>query len=182
MYVEFTEQNPTTSPYQVVIQLLLNLCSENQSITSHSREPWIVQTVRKFLSVLNWILSLLLLSINWLLLEDCFHVHSYRLFFRLNILIPSKGHHRARFHIPPPSDHFEKHGSTCPDGAEPPFLCFRGYDLYESHPSATTFTILTATYCKLMLSFQQVQWEQMGLWSRETWVQNLVLPCTSWLY
>lgn len=180
MYVEFTEQNPTTSPYQVVIQLPFNLSSENQSITSHSKEPWIVQTVRKFLFVLNWILSLPLSSINWLLLEDCSHAHSDCLFFRLNILIPSMGHHRARFHIPTSTGHFKKHGLTSPDGAELPFLCFRGYDLYESHPSATTFTILTATvYCKLMLSFQQVKWEQIGLWSRETWVQNLVLPCTS---
>lgn len=97
MYVEFIEQNLTTSLHQTVIQRLLNLYNESKSITSERREPWIFQTIRKFLPALNWIISLL--SISWLLLEESFHVHSYFLFFRLNIPTPSKDHHRARFHV-----------------------------------------------------------------------------------
>lgn len=57
-----------------------------------------------------------LFLINWLLFEDCSHVHSCLLSFRQNILIPPKGHHRTRFHVFPPTSHFWKHGLTDSDG------------------------------------------------------------------
>ena len=53
MYIELIEQNPSASYHQVITQLLLNLSNESKSVTSQSRELWIVQMVRKLLLVLN---------------------------------------------------------------------------------------------------------------------------------
>lgn len=153
MYVEFIEQNLTTSLHQTVIQRLLNLYNESKSITSERREPWIVQTIRKLLPALNWIISLSTfykLVIAWRILS------CPQLFSLLQTKYPNPFQGPSQGTIPcvPPTDHSLRHSLTSPDGAEPPFLCFRGYGFYESHLSAATFITLTTTeHCQLMLSF-----------------------------